>query len=515
MLLVVIALLLSLGRWSSCLCAADRPNILFIFSDDQHYNTLSCYSESADWVRTPSIDALAQTGVRFERTYMGAWCMPSRASFLTGCLQHGVESMRMEGTYPGSVYDPKQCRFWPSVLRDNGYHTAQIGKWHTGVDTGNGRDWDHQIVWNRPAHPDNAGHYFYDQIVTFNGEDRREPGYSTDNYTNWAIDYINGSHRDTNKPWYLWLCYGAIHGPTTPAKRHLGQFKQETASVPKDIFGPWPEKPAYLADIRAWQEGEDGAPYRRKKKHQASNFNTNTAGQSYTDWVQQYNECVLAIDEGVGRIMDTLRETGQLENTLIVYAADQGFALGEHGMNQKVAPYDAAMASPMIMSYSGKIPQGKTCRHPVNAPDVVRFFCETAKIELPWRTDGRDIQPLIADPENVTWTSPMLMTHTGRRYGSDTDQMPDRTALYQVGGVPWYVLLRDGKYKYVRYLVDGEVEEIYDLDADPEELVNLSIHPQHQQLLEELRQKAIVELKRTHAGFVEHMPPTAAMKKKR
>ena len=77
------------------------------------------------------------------------------------------------------------------------------------------------------------------------------------------------------------------------------------------------------------------------------------------------------------------------------------------------------------------------------------------------------------------------------------------------------MLLRDGKYKYVRYLVDGEVEEIYDLDADPEELVNLSIHPQHQQLLEELRQKAIVELKRTHAGFVEHMPPTAAMKKKR
>jgi arylsulfatase A-like enzyme len=84
-------------------------------------------------------------------------------------------------------------------FKANGYHTAQIGKWHTGVDTGNGRDWNHQIVWNRPAHPDNAGHYFYDQIVTFNGKDRRVEGYSTDNYTDWAIDYIKGENRDSLK----------------------------------------------------------------------------------------------------------------------------------------------------------------------------------------------------------------------------------------------------------------------------------------------------------------------------
>jgi len=109
--------------------AAERPNILFIYSDDQNYNTLSCYPESPGWVQTPHIDSLAKQGVRFERTYLGAWCMPSRASFLTGRLQHGVQSMRMEGEYPGSTYDPEQCRFWPSVLKANGYHTAQIGKW--------------------------------------------------------------------------------------------------------------------------------------------------------------------------------------------------------------------------------------------------------------------------------------------------------------------------------------------------------------------------------------------------
>ncbi|MEM9646461.1 MAG: sulfatase-like hydrolase/transferase, partial [Planctomycetota bacterium] len=109
--------------------ADDRPNILFIFADDQNYKTLSCDPESPPWVSTPNIDQLARGGVRFHRAYFGAWCMPSRASFLTGQHQHAIQSMRMEGKYPRSVYDPDRCRFWPAILRENGYHTAQIGKW--------------------------------------------------------------------------------------------------------------------------------------------------------------------------------------------------------------------------------------------------------------------------------------------------------------------------------------------------------------------------------------------------
>lgn len=490
-----------------------RPNILFIFTDDQNYKTLSCCPEAPDWVNTPNIDALAKQGVRFERAYFGAWCMPSRASLLTGRLQHGIQSMRMEGKYPRSVYDADKCRFWPAELRRNGYHTAQIGKWHTGVDTGYGRDWDHQIVWNRPGQPDNAGNYFYDQIVTFNGVDKEVAGYSTDNYTDWAIDYINGKHRDETKPWYLWLCYGAIHGPTTPADRHKDRLAGRKPIVPKDIFGPWPSKPKYLENIASWQPGEDGQPYRRKKSYDASNFNTNTAGQSFDDWVQQSNECAMAIDEGVGRLISTLRETGQLENTLIVFAADQGFALGEHGMNNKVAPYDAAIASPMIVVRPEKIPSGKVCRHPVNAPDVVRFMADAAGIEIPWRTDGRDITKLILEPDTQSWNLPMLMTHTGRKYGGDTNQAPDEEALLEVGGIPWYVLLRDGQFKYVRYFVENEMEELYDLENDPEELVNLAVDDQHAEQLTQLRRLADEELRRTKAGFVGKMPATSTMAK--
>jgi len=490
--------------------AADRPNILFIYTDDQSYKTLSCYPEAPDWVNTPNIDALAKSGVRFERSYLGAWCMPSRASMLTGLLQHGVESMRMEGIYPASTYDPKQCRFWPSVFREQGYHTAQIGKWHTGTDTGAGRDWDHQIVWNRPGHPENAGNYFEDQIVSFNGVERVADGYSTDNYTNWAIDYINGKERDESKPWYLWLCYGAIHGPTTPAERHKGKLAGNDAELPTDIFGPWPDKPKYLEETSSWIKGVDGNAYRRKKDVAASNYDTNTAGQSYDRWIQQVNECAMAIDEGVGRLMGSLRASGQLENTLIVFTADQGFGLGEHGFNIKVAPYDATIASPLIITHAGRIPQGKVCCHPVNSPDLVKLFCDTAGVTVPWKMHGRDIRPLLQNPETNDWSSPMLMTHTGRTYGSDTAVVPTDERLTIVGDIPWYVLLRDGKYKYVRTLVSGEVEEIYDLEADPEELINLAIDPKNSALLQKQRGLAIETLRSTGAEFVDSLPPTRA-----
>ncbi|TWT96547.1 sulfatase-like hydrolase/transferase [Neorhodopirellula pilleata] len=502
---------LIVGLSSTANAESSPPNILFIFADDQNYKTLSCVPETPDWVSTPNIDALARRGVRFERAYLGAWCMPSRASILTGRLQHGVQTMRMEGQYPASTYDPEQCRFCPAEFRRHGYHTAQIGKWHTGVDTGNGRDWDHQIVWNRPGHPDNAGNYFYDQIVTFNGVDRQVDGYSTDNYTEWALDYINGKDRDADKPWYLWLCYGAVHGPTTPADRHEGHYAGKPAPVPADIVGPWPDKPEYLETTASWYIAADGQPRRKGKKVDASNFNTNTAGQAYDDWVQQTNECAMAIDEGVGRLIQALETTGQLDNTLIIYTADQGFALGEHGFNNKVAPYDASLASPLIISYADHYTEGKVCRHPINAPDVTRTLCDVAGVTIPWKMHGRDITPLLQNPETQEWDLPMLMTHTGRTYGDATYPVPTDDALTVVGGIPWYVLLRDGPYKYIRNLVAGETEELYDLDADPEELTNLAKSAEHHERLESLRAKAIEQLRQTDAKFVDSMPPTEAM----
>src|SRR5690349_5541540 len=112
--LVASAVALALGAPAP---AADRPNILFVYTDDQSHRTVSCYPEAFDWVKTPNIDRLASRGVRFASAYIGSWCMPSRATMLTGHHPHGVESMRSVGQYPGSAYDPARCPFWPKVFR--------------------------------------------------------------------------------------------------------------------------------------------------------------------------------------------------------------------------------------------------------------------------------------------------------------------------------------------------------------------------------------------------------------
>ena len=309
--------------------AADKPNILFIYTDDHTYRSVSCYPEAWDWVNTPNIDALAKRGVRFHHATIGTWCMPSRATMLTGLLQYGVESMRMEGEYPGSAYDPEKCRFWPSVFREKGYTTAHVGKWHTGVDSGYGRDWDFQVVWNRPKYPENAGHYYYDQMLEINGVPLMVPGYSTDNYTKWAVDFINGDNRDEEKPWFLWVCYGAVHGPFTPADRHQDDYPDVEVPIPADIYPPREGKPAYVQRMDNWVKGEkDGQPQLRGGFQARTVDTQGIHGNSLNDWVRQVHQGVLGIDEGVGKLTKALEESGQLDNTLIIFTADQGMGWG-------------------------------------------------------------------------------------------------------------------------------------------------------------------------------------------
>ena len=312
--------------------------------------------------------------------------MPSRASMLTGLHPFAIETMRMDGPYPGSEYDPDQCPFWPRYLRKAGYTTAHIGKWHTGRDTAYGRDWDYQAVWNRPMHPTDARNYYGPQLISFNGaESVLVEGYSTDNYTDWAIDFITGQPhkrflpqgRDATRPWYLWLCYGAVHSPYSPAERHLQDYQNSVTPVPVDVFGPRPDKPPYLRERTKWEKDDQGRPIDFQAK------------------VRKYNRCVRALDEGVGRLIDALRRSGQLENTLIVYTSDQGYAWGQHGLREKWAPYDAALRVPLIVSYPAHVPAGEVCMSPVGGVDLIPTFLRYAGVEYPWAMHGHDLYPLL------------------------------------------------------------------------------------------------------------------------
>lgn len=496
--------------------AADKPNILFIYTDDQSTRTVSAYEDAYHWVNTPNIDRLADEGVRFRQANIGSWCMASRASILTGLQQHSVESMRMTGPNPMNVYDPKLCQFWPKSFREQGYYTAQIGKWHTGVDSGYGRDWDHQIVWNRPKYPENAPYYYYNQLIEFDGSDPvLMEGYTTDLYTDWAVDFIKGAKRDPQKPWYLWLCYGAVHAPFTPAERHLDEYTDVAEPEIRDVFPPREGKPTYARDMQFWEPGDDGLPVEKARSGKVPVGMQDLPGRPLKDWIRQYQLGVLAIDEGVGRLLEALEETGQYDNTLIVFTSDQGFAWGQHGMKSKVAPYYATIAAPLVFRLPESMAKANRSRgtvvtEPVTAVDLPVTFFSMAGLKMPWEMHGYDLTPLLKNPE-ADWDKPSLLTHTAKQYGSDTDEIPETGGpnLYHGPGIPWYVLLGQGRYKYVRTLVEGEPEELYDMVSDPEELRNLAMDPNYRKLLQAYRKTAIKELKRTGAGFANKMPSVA------
>jgi arylsulfatase A-like enzyme len=438
--------------------------------------------------------------------------MPSRASILTGHHPHAIQSMRMEGKYPGSTYDPKKCPFWPALFRKHGgYHTAHIGKWHTGTDAGFGRDWDYQIVWNRPKHPENAGAYYERQLLAFNGKEKWQDGYPADNYTRWAVEYVKGANRDKDRPWFLWLCYGSIHGPSKPAARHKGLYKNAKVPLPADLLGPWKGKPDYLKDTLAWQKTDRGKIVALKSGELVVGDEAGEKSIGYVDWVRQVNECVPAIDEGVGELIAALKKTGQLENTLVVYTADQGFAMGEHGLRMKIAPYDASYRSPLIVSMPGGVAAGKVCKQTVNAPDLVATFFAFAGVKPPdGGLHGRDLTPLLKKPETANWPHPCLYEHTGHHFGNDVAQVlkeSPKRAIYQK--VPWYTAVVHEGWKYIRYLQPGVADELYDLGADPEELKNLIADAKYTKRLDRLRQALAAELKRTAAPSAMQQRPQA------
>ena len=224
------------------------------------------------------------------------------------------------------------------------------------------------------------------------------------------------------------------------------------------------------------------------------------------------------------RIIAALEETGQLENTIIVFTSDQGYAWGQHGLKNKIHPYAAAIKSPLIISNPKRFPEGKVCRAPVNGVDLIRTFHDLTRTEPDQDLHGRDISGLLKDPESESvindWNkNPTMMTYTcnlytaGRIADSIKAQRWDRFDAARAmqpesdeenrGAVepspnanPAWFMIHDGRYKYIRYCYPGRVEELYDVEADPDELLNLAVKPEHKTRLVSMREALVEELKR-------------------
>lgn len=465
---------------------APRPNILFIFTDDQTFRTVSAYPDAYALADTPHIDRLAANGVLFTQAFIGAKCVPSRACMLTGRLQFNVT---------------ERCtRYWAEDFRHQGYTTAMIGKWHWGKGVEmhrHGVAWDRSVVWDHGQPHEHTTYYWGQSVHLDGGPATPLDGYSTDRYTDYAVDFISAQGNE-QKPWLLWLCYGAVHGPYTPAERHLGSLASSpSVPIPSDVFGPRPGKPAHMDMFTKW-DNEGGQPFYHDRP--------------LDSWVKQYNEAVRAIDENVGRLYESLEASGQLDNTVIVLTSDQGFAWGEHGLRDKRYPYDAALRSPLIVFHPARFAQGATCSHPVNGPDLVRTLHTIASVEPGVALDGRDFTELLTAPAaNASWTEePMLQAYTCSRYSSEAIEGAIRNGDWKqltFDNSPAWLMLHDGHYKYTRYLAEDCIEELYDLAADPDELVNLAVDAAWHSRLDVFRQQATEAFRARGAAFVDVIPP--------
>jgi arylsulfatase A-like enzyme len=465
----------------------SRPNILYIFTDDQTIRTLGSYPQSHQWVETPNIDRLAAEGVRFQNAYTGAKCRPSRGNALTGQLQ--------------SKYS-RETEYWPVEFRKQGYFTGMIGKWHWNVPR-HEETWDWSAVWEHHL-PENHTNYYWDQSLRMNGDSLKElKQYSSDAYTDLTIDFIKKRAKDKDQPWYFWLCYGGIHGPYTPADRHMQDYKDAPGiDIPVDVFGPRPDKPEYMVDLTMFQKDKKGNPTYKDR--------------SLDSWVKQYNQALKSIDEGVGRIMKTLEETGQRENTVVIFTSDNGYAWGQHGFRLKIAPYDANLLTPLIVSQPKHFPQNEVCLYPVNGVDIIKTIHSLSGVTPSNILDGRDFSELLLNPHLEKWNAPpMVQIYTGGLYGEE-ELVRELIAAKETGdwnrfvvhktGIRAWLMMRKDQYKYVRYIYKDYIEELYDLENDPEELVNLAVRAEYLQLLEEYRLECEQLFKKKGAAFFDLLP---------
>jgi arylsulfatase A-like enzyme len=488
--LLLLAMVPSIGS-----ATETRPNVLYIFADDHSARTLSCYADMPDayrWAQTPNLDQLAREGVRFSACYTGAKCVPSRGTALTGRLQGG--------------YTP-ETPYWPTALREQRYVTGMCGKWHWNVPR-HGDAWDWSVVW--PHHLGDSSEegdgsdYYYNQRVSIQGGPLVPlGGYSTDRYVDCTVEFLNERAGSPSQPWFFWLCFSGVHGPYTPADRHLDEYAHAPATdIPVDIFGPRPEKPEHDVHFTRWTKGANGEPVYK--------------GRSFDAWVKQYNQAVRALDEGVGRIMQTLRDNGQSENTIVIFTADQGFAWGQHGYRDKLAPYDANLLAPLIVWNPGRFPQGAVCHHPVSGTDIVATMQKLAGLDSQ-PSDGRDFSALLADPSLAEWTEqPLLLMYTNGHYGNDqlTDALTKARAsgdwspliAEKQTGIRSWLMMREGRYKYVRYLYADYIEELFDLEADPAELTNLALRQEHHSLLAAFRTKLVDAFAARGATYLDLLP---------
>lgn len=485
------------------LSIAQRPNIIYIMSDDHDKDAISAYSKTL--IQTPNIDRIAQEGILFKKAFVGnSICGPARATLLTG--QHSHKNGQIDNIVR---FDSSKITM-PKLLQAAGYQTAIVGKWHlksypTGFD-----------YWKiLPG----QGLYFEPRFINMDGDTSTYHGYATDVITNEAIDWLND--RDKQKPFLLLLHHKAPHRYFFAPLKYIQQFHNKTFPEPSTLFidtvgrsTAWKKQtmniltdmklssdlkvdPQYLMDIPWLKPDSAEIAYYNAIMNRIPQPDRATIKNIYKErgeliqrlkpsgkellrykyqwYMQDYLACVASVDENIGRVLDYLDKNNLAKNTVVVYTSDQGFYLGENGWFDKRFMYDKSMQIPLLVRWPGKIKAGSTNSTMVQNIDFAPTFLDMAGEKIPGWMQGRSIKNLLLN-SNATLSRKVLYYHFYEYYA-------DHTVLPHLG-------IRTDEYKLIYFYTVNEWE-LYDLKKDPKELYNVFTDKNYQKTLATMKQQLL------------------------
>ena len=420
----------------------SRPNIIFILVDDLRWDELGITGHP--FVKTPHIDRIGSEGALFRNAFMTTpLCSPSRASFLTGqyAFTHGITD-----NVDRSVASHKLITF-PLLLKQAGYATAFIGKWHMGNDDSPRPGFDRWVSFK------GQGSYLNPEINE-DGKDVNGRGYITDLLNGYAVEFIRRRH---DKPFLVYLAHKAIHPEVmqhgdgsvnlADAERFIPAERHSELFVGKKI----PRRPSAMRP-------PIGKPALQRKIDDLPALGPKTA--SSDEVVLGRLRSLMAVEEGVGEILKALQETNQLDNTVIVFASDNGYFYGEHGLSvERRLAYEESIRMPLLMRYPRLI-KARTVRDELALNlDVAPTLLELAGLTPPVTVQGRSLVPLLKD-SGSEWRRSFLI-----EYYSDKVFPRMRNMGYKA--------VRTERWKYIHYLELDGMDELYDLKADPFEMRNI------------------------------------------
>lgn len=433
---------------------AKPPNIVFFFTDDQTTDTIGCYGN--DIVRTPNLDGLAARGTRFDRAYVShPICWVSRTTILSG----------LYGRSFGTASNPDAARpdavetLYSDHLREAGYRTGYIGKWHAKMPRG----------WKREAHFDVF------QAIGRNPFYKRQPDGSLRHETELIVDggiaFIKNQPKD--KPFALNLWFNACHAEDGDRRPGVGHFPWPIAvdGMYDDVAIP----PPRLNNPKTFDELPDFLRTTITRERFFWRWNT---PDKYASNMRAYYRMVSGIDGAIGRFMRALEDAGLADNTIIVYSADNGYHMGNRGLAGKWSHYEESIRVPMIVM-DPRVPaseRGKVTKAPALNVDLPATFLDWAGVDIPERYQGHSLDPIVRGAVPDDWRRETFHEHFAVR-----------------NRIPAFEGVRNDRYKYVRYF-DHDKEFLHDMRKDPDELVNLANDPKHAKVLAEMRERTVARV---------------------